>query len=325
MWSYGRWTYYGLYRVYNTRGDTEKALKYYVLYTAARDTLNNIQRVKDAMEVQTKYETTRLEEQINTLSQMTELQEFKLRQTSYLMLGLGGVVLLVIILAIVLVRQNRLKEKQKTLLLQQRLFRSQMNPHFLFNSLGSIHNFMLSENTTKAATYLSRFSKLVRSILNSSVEEYITLAEEIGMIENYLELQKVRFPDKFDFKIEVDTSIDPEDVHVPSMLTQPFIENAIQHGVKMKPEKGHIWIRFNRQNGAIIIEVEDNGIGRKKAAELQPKQESQYKSLSTSITAERVRVLNKTLTQKISLEIRDLMNANQEPSGTLVRIAIPIS
>jgi LytS/YehU family sensor histidine kinase len=287
--------------------------------------LNNIQRVKDAMEVQTKYETNRLEEQINTLSQMTELQEFKLRQTSYLMFGLGGVVLLVIILAIVLVRQNRLKEKQKTLLLQQRLFRSQMNPHFLFNSLGSIHNFMLSENTAKAAIYLNRFSKLVRSILNSSVEEYITLAEEIGMIENYLELQKVRFPDKFDFKIVVDPDIDPEDVHVPSMLTQPFIENAIQHGVKMKPEKGHIWIRLNRQNGAIIIEVEDNGIGRKKAAELQPSQESPYRSLSTSITAERVRVLNRTLSQKISLEILDLMDADNKPSGTLVRIEIPIN
>jgi tetratricopeptide (TPR) repeat protein len=323
MWSFGQRTYYGLYQVYTSKANAVEALKYHILYANARDTLSNIQRIKDAMEVTTKYETTRKEEEIALLSQMTEIQKFRLRQSSYLMFGFAGLIILVIILAMLLIRQNKLREERKTLLLQQRLFRSQMNPHFLFNSLGSIHNFILSENAAKAAIYLNRFSKLVRSILNSSVNDFFSLEEEIGMIENYLELQKVRFPGKFDFTIKVDDVIDTEEVHIPSMLTQPFIENAIHHGIKMKPVVGNIWIRFKRQDSVIIFEVEDDGVGRKKASELQVKQKSKHKPLSTSITAERIRVLNKTLEKKIKLEIRDLTDARHEPLGTLVRIELP--
>lgn len=325
MWGQAIFMYHALYMINNSRERTREAFNYFRLYASAKDTLNELQQKRETIELQTRYETERKEKQIDYLSQENALQEMRLTQSGYLLVALGSLVLLITILAVFILRQNKLREQQKNLLLQQRLFRSQMNPHFLFNSLASIHNFMTSENPQKAGAYLTRFSKLVRSILNSSVEEYISLEDEIEMIENYLELQKVRFPDKFDFFITLDEALIPADVHVPSMLTQPFIENAIEHGIKLKPTKGFIRLRFKKAKEMLIIEIEDDGIGREKAGELQPNKRSGHKSLSTSIIEDRIRVLNKTLKNKITLEILDLTDAGDEPSGTLVRIEMPVN
>jgi len=275
--------------------------------------------------MQTRYESDRKDQQIDYLSKENEFKDTQLSQTRIILFGLAGLVILIVILAFVLIRQNKLREQQKNLLLQQKLFRSQMNPHFLFNSLASIHNFMLNENTVKAASYLSRFSKLVRAILNSSVEEYITLTEEIGTIENYLELQKVRFPDLFDYTIEVDDTINPEITNIPSMLTQPFIENAIEHGIKHKNSKGNISVRCKLKDEKIVFDVEDDGVGRARAKEILNKQDKDHKSLATAITYERIRVLNKKLKKKIILGIKDLMDSENKPAGTKVILQIPIT
>jgi sensor histidine kinase YesM len=135
-------------------------------------------------------------------------------------------------LGVLYFRQGRINAMHEKMLVEQRLFRSQMNPHFIFNSLASVQNFIVKQDDTKASIYLSRFSELVRSILNNSLQEQITLEEEISTIENYLALQKVRFSDQFDYELEVDETLDPESTFVPPMLTQPFIENAIEHGIK---------------------------------------------------------------------------------------------
>ena len=174
-----------------------------------------LQRNREIIELQTKYETERKEGQIKTLSQENEFQDLKLRQSRGFLFGLGGLVVAVLLFAWLILRQNKLRNEQQTLLLQQKLFRSQMNPHFIFNSLTSIQNYILEENPDKASKYLSRFSKLVRNILDSSTEEYVTLQEEIQTIENYLELQKIRFQDKFDYTIEVDEAIHPENIVIP--------------------------------------------------------------------------------------------------------------
>jgi LytS/YehU family sensor histidine kinase len=228
------------------------------------------------------------------------------------------------LLAVVLVRQFRLKERQNSLVLQQKLFRSQMNPHFIFNSLSGIHHFILHEQPSKAASYLSRFSKLIRSILHSSVEEYISLDDEKTTIENYLELQKIRFPDKFDFTVEMDEMLDAGNISIPCMITQPFVENAIEHGIKDNSGRGFVSVRFMRKNWMVRIEVEDNGIGRAKARELALKEEKVHQSLSTSIIRERIRALNKTLKKKIILDIVDLVNEKGKPSGTKVILEVPL-
>jgi sensor histidine kinase YesM len=156
------------------------------------------------------------------------------------------------------------------------------------------------------------------------VEEYISLEDEKTTIENYLELQKIRFPDKFDFTVEMDEKLDPGNTSIPCMITQPFVENALEHGIKDKSAPGLISVRFIRKNGMICIEVEDNGIGRVKAQELSLKRDKNHQSLSTSIIRERIRTLNKTLKKKITLNIADLVNDRGEPSGTKVTLEVPL-
>ncbi|MBN1339184.1 MAG: histidine kinase, partial [Bacteroidales bacterium] len=215
------------------------------------------------------------------------------------------------------------KTEQDKTTLQQKLLSSQMNPHFLFNSLASIQNFIIKEKPAVASDYLGRFSKLVRQILNNSVEEWITLEDEVGSIENYLALQKVRYRDMFDYTIEMDKWIDPETTLIPPMLTQPFIENSIEHGFKNKEEKGKLQIRFELNGSLIRFEVEDDGVGREKARKIQQEQNKDHQSMGTDITNERLMVLNKKLKQKISLIISDLKNEQNEPAGTKVVFDIP--
>jgi sensor histidine kinase YesM len=246
-----------------------------------------------------------------------------LEQTRLYLFALGMLVFFIVLLAVVFIRQNKLRNEQQNLLLQQKLFRSQMNPHFIFNSLTSIQNFILDEEPGKASKYLSRFSKLVRHILDSSVEENVTLQEEISTIENYLELQKIRFQDKFDYTIEVDKAIHPEHIIIPPMLAQPFIENSIEHGIKHRKTKGNIIIRFTLKNGTIVFEVEDDGVGREKAKEILFRQNKDHKSLATAITMERIRVINKKMKQKIKLQILDLKDSANNPLGTKVQMEIP--
>ncbi|MEJ2593853.1 MAG: histidine kinase [bacterium] len=182
----------------------------------------------------------------------------------------------------------------------------------------------MNEDPHQASKYLSRFSKLVRNILDSSVEDFVTLEEEISTINNYLELQKLRYKDKFDYRLVVDESIDTKDIHIPPMLAQPFIENSIEHGIKNKSTTGHIDIRFYRKNDHIVCEIEDDGVGREKAREILYRHDKSHRSLGTTITFERIKVLNKKFKRKIRPFIRDLKDANDRPIGTLVRIEMPV-
>jgi sensor histidine kinase YesM len=206
-----------------------------------------------------------------------------------------------------------------------------MNPHFIFNSLSSIQNKIINEEPEIATDYLARFSLLFRNILEGSIEEYIPLVNELETIKNYLELQKVRFPDKFDYIIDIDTDIDIESVMVPPLLTQPFIENAIEHGIKHKEGKGHIDVKIERssdwairQKADMVFEVEDDGVGREKAQEIMKKQDKGHKSLATKLTQERIAVLNRRSKKKISMEVIDLKDDQGDAMGTLVRFRLPI-
>jgi len=303
---------------------TENALKYFIEYHNATDTLYEIRRSRETMEMQTKYESERKDQQIETLSLENELKESRLEQNSYFLFGSLGLLLIILMFGYILIRQDKLKTNQKMILLQQKLFRSQMNPHFIFNSLTSIQGFITEKDPRTASRYLSRFAKLIRNILDSSIEEFIPLGDEITTIENYLELQKVRYEGKFDYTIDVDDAIDTESLTIPPMLAQPFIENSIEHGFKHLKSKGNIFIQFSLKDKLIVFEVEDDGIGRERAKEVIRKHNKDHKSLATAITFERIRVLNRKLKKKIQLQIIDLKNAENKPSGTKVQINIPI-
>ena len=164
----------------------------------------------------------------------------------------------------------------------------------------------------------------MRDIFDNSVQVYVPLEKEIGTIENYLELQKVRYADKFDYSIEVDEKIDTENILIPPMLAQPFIENAIEHGIRHKEGSGHIQIRLQLKDGFIRVEVEDDGVGREKAIEIESKHKIRHRSMAISITRDRLDILNKKLKKKIHMEIVDLKDDCGEGIGTRVEFGIPV-
>jgi LytS/YehU family sensor histidine kinase len=197
-----------------------------------------------------------------------------------------------------------------------------MNPHFIFNALSNIVRFIMEERNRAAVAFLNKFSKLLRTTLESSREDYISLEDEIICLKSYIELQHMRFNDKFDFSIVSDDSVDPENTIIPPMLIQPFVENAIEHGLRHKNDKGSLMIRFSRNDSKILCEIEDDGIGREKALSLE-RGNKDHKSLATFIIKERIEGLNKKFRKKIRLKIIDKKSENDKPLGTIVKLELP--
>jgi tetratricopeptide (TPR) repeat protein len=276
--------HYRLYQIFLQQNDYQKALEHFQAYTLTNDTIQQLLRRKELQELGYLFETEHKDQRIMYLEQENELKEITVRQTRIIFLGTGLLMVLVIFMLILLLRQGKLKSRQETVQLEQKLLRSQMNPHFIFNSLASIQNKIVTEEPELATDYLARFAQLFRNILEGSTEEYIMLEKEIETVRNYLELQQVRFAGKFSYDVLVDEALDTERIRIPPMLTQPFIENAIEHGIKHKKGKGRIEIRIKRSGEQsnrrtveqlnsrtveqTIFEVEDDGVGREKAQEL---------------------------------------------------------
>lgn len=234
----------------------------------------------------------------------------------------------VIIYFLLRTRNIKKDEEQKTEInkkfaeLELQALQAQMNPHFVFNALSAIQNFILNNNAEQATDYLSRFSRLMRLFLESSRNKYISLSDEKMLLEHYIALEQLRFKDKFDYKIHVDESVSL-DAEVPSMLLQPFVENAINHGLVYKKENGGLLdIIFKKENNKLFCIVEDNGIGRQKAGEIKNKSLKPYKSRGTEITEERLRSLELVENTKIEISIFDKINETKNPIGTKVTIII---
>ncbi len=218
------------------------------------------------------------------------------------------------------------KEKQQGKLMktmkenENKMLRSQMNPHFLFNSLNSINSFIIQSRQNEASGYLTSFSKLMRKILDNSRKDNIMLKDELEAVKLYLDLEAVRLENKFDYSITIDKKINEEEVVIPALILQPFLENSVWHGINPKPENGFIEIKINADNDGedtcLNIEIEDNGIGREKAA--KNRKETLHKSHGLNITLERLRMSD--IRNKV--KIIDLYNEKNEPAGTLVKLKI---
>jgi ligand-binding sensor domain-containing protein len=239
-------------------------------------------------------------------------------------------ILLGLILSIRLrIRQIKNREKQKTELnkkianIESQALRAQMNPHFIFNTLSSIQHYISNNDTDAALKYLSKFAKLMRRIMDNSKQQLISVAEEISALDLYLELEVMRFDKKFEYKITVDSSIDQNYDRIPSMLIQPYVENAIIHGLLPKQGAGRILISMKRHGDTIVCAIEDNGIGRERSKEFKKNRVQQHKSMGMSITRERLDILNSSLNSNLNAEIVDLYEDGQ-PAGTKVQLIIPI-
>jgi ligand-binding sensor domain-containing protein len=206
---------------------------------------------------------------------------------------------------------------------EQKALRSQMNPHFIFNSLNSIQRFLATNNPNESIRYLTKFGRLMRSILDHSRASAIAIGEELTALRLYLELEALRTGHKFDYEIVVDPQLDELGDRMPPLLLQPYVENAIWHGIMAKEGKGKISISLENRKGSIHCTVRDNGIGRAKALELKGDNPTGRKSHGMNITAERLALLNRDRPRAITVRISDLTDAQGFPCGTLVEMDIP--
>jgi LytS/YehU family sensor histidine kinase len=226
------------------------------------------------------------------------------------------------IIAYLIVLQSRLKHTQKTMMLEQKLLRTQMNPHFIFNALIAIESFIYKNEPKEAGKYLSGFARLMRLILENSREEFVSLEKEISTLKYYLDLQRLRYDNAFNYDIRVDKDIDINSITIPPMLAQPFIENSIEHGLKDLNRSGEIVLNFSLKENELIFEAVDNGIGFERSMQLK-NEGNNHKSMATVITLERLKNLNRNKIRKIKWLSEDIKDQLNNVLGSRVVFTIP--
>lgn len=236
-----------------------------------------------------------------------------------------GLLFIVLLIAKKLIANIRKREKEKTALVHSQLtaLKAQMNPHFMYNALNSIQALILKQDIKNSNLYLSQFSSLMRLVLEVSEKEEVSLAEETKILNLYLSLEKLRFGTDFHYQIKLADDLDSEQIGLPPLILQPFVENAIKHGLLHKKGEKHLSIDFQIQNEFLQCVIEDNGIGRQHAMEIKQRQTEASASFSTNATEKRVQLFNTYQKQNMQIDIVDLME-NQTPTGTKVIILIPL-
>jgi tetratricopeptide (TPR) repeat protein len=308
--------------IYNRTGKDDLAYRFLKEHMQLKDSISNDQFLQQVTRMEIQYDFDKKQEAAEHARMQERLiSENKIKQQR---IYLGGLALLLVIMAVfslLYLRHARLRAKYSQIDLEQRLLRAQMNPHFISNSLCAIQDLIIGEKPQKANAFLTKISRLMRNILENSREEYIPLEKEIETLRYYMEIQQLRFDTGFEYNINVDQSIDPENVSVPPMLAQPCVENSIEHGLLPLKENGWIAVSYTLKGGLIMLEVTDNGIGREKAAEIKPTGNRQ--SVSTKLTEKRLEHFRKILKEKnISYEIIDLYE-EETAAGTKVVMMLP--
>ena len=215
--------------------------------------------------------------------------------------------------------KNAQASKLANRLLALKSLRGQMNPHFIFNALNSVNQFISQQDERTANQFLSEFAMLMRLVLENSQEDFIPLQKEQEILSLYLKLEHYRFRDKFDYEIKVDENVNPEAIQIPPMLIQPYIENAVWHGLRYKNEKGKLLLHFYRQNGNLVAEITDNGIGRQRSAELKTENQKKHKPTGLKNIEERLSIINKVYHSDYRVHIEDWKD-----KGTKVTVYFPV-
>ncbi|MEP7107365.1 MAG: histidine kinase [Ferruginibacter sp.] len=218
-----------------------------------------------------------------------------------------------------------LQAKQRQTEIEMRALRAQMNPHFIFNSLNSINKYILKNDQINASRYLTRFAKLIRLILDNSNSKEVALSDDLEALQLYIEMESLRFGNKFTYGIIVDEDVRVDTLQVPPLIIQPYVENAIWHGLLHKETDAHLTVSIKKTADYMLnCIIEDNGIGREKAREMKSKSANTNKSLGMKLTQERISMLNQYTSLNASIQIIDLANAAGEATGTKVIVTIPI-
>lgn len=308
----------------------EKAFEFINFYTILEDTieqrrekLNSINSGK-GVENLLQLELLRKEKEIsqnaiNSLVKEDALKE-KVLVASRWAIGLLLILILIGLFAVVYIlkvsKQRRIANQKLAL----RTLRSQMNPHFIFNALNSVNSFISENDQRSANKFLTSFSRLMRLVMENSEYDFIPIQKELEILGIYLELEHFRFKDKFDYKIHIDESLDDDDFEIPPMLIQPYIENAIWHGLRYKENSGNLNLKLTKKETDLHVAISDNGIGRKKSAELKTNNQKKNRSTALRNIKERIQIVNELHGLKIDVSIKDY---NKDGTGTLVELLVP--
>jgi tetratricopeptide (TPR) repeat protein len=331
-------------KVYESMGDTGQALESFKLYKQFNDSLFNETRNRELANFEVQLDVFSknqliAEQQVEMLTMNQEMmREKRLRRLFFIIAMLSVTVIYLLVRQFLKNKQVRKKlEKQNKIItnqkqhiehtnqiLEQKLLRSQINPHFVFNALSSIQHLITSGEKTEALGYLSRFSRLLRQVLDGSAETNVLLAEEINMLKAYIELEALRFGHSFSFSIKVDPKLDTYSYEVPALLVQPIIENAIIHGLMPLKKERLLAVAFFLGDDEIICTVEDNGVGRKEALRTRSRNSADHKSYGLNITTQRINHLVNDQRETEMLVYTDLFDPEGNPAGTRVRVVIPV-
>jgi two-component system, LytTR family, sensor kinase len=333
------------YLIHKSKGEYNQALQAYELYKTKYDSIVSGRNSASLSSLQARLEANINEQEVARLTQTAEVQALQLSQQRYF---LGGLAILIILLlggAVLIYRQRQIKQQQaltnmeleetrKRLALEQqyraselKALRSQMNPHFIFNALNSIQEYIMMNEKKLAGKFLGKFADLMRIYLHHSQIKQITVAEEIEALTLYLELEKLRFEDTLSYQIQVDEHLDPGLITIPTFLIQPYVENAIKHGLLHKNTDRELSVAFHYHPDHQVLECEivDNGIGRKKSGEINILRNPDHQSFGMSATKNRLELLNfNNKDRPIGETVYDLHNNNGEAIGTKVVLSIPI-
>lgn len=260
------------------------------------------------------------EEKIRQLEKEKALKdELIAKKNTFNYVLLGSLLLLLLLVGLIVKTLYSIKTKNKEIALQS--LRREMNPHFIFNSLNSVNQFISQNKELEANKYLTSYSHLMRNMMENSNKDFISLSNEIEQLKKYLDLEHLRFQDKFDYQIVVDDALDTETTLVPNMLIQPHLENAIWHGLRYRETKGLLLLKFELNRGKVSVIVDDNGIGLRESAALKTRNQKVHQSRGVTNTKERIGLLNELYKTNIDFSITE---KNSGTTGTIVTLTFPL-
>ncbi len=309
--------------LYEKNGNNNQALSAYKRYSSA---VAEKQKQSDK-ELQERSDLILQQQDIEKVTKEVSLgqQEVAVQEATVFrqQLTIYGLLLIIAIIAVTsyYIYKNAQASKVANQLLALKSLRGQMNPHFIFNALNSVNQFIAQQDERTANRFLSEFSQLMRLVLENSQQDFITLTREREILSLYLKLEHYRFRDKFDYEIEIDPSINSDALEVPPMLIQPYIENAVWHGLRYRETKGNLLLRMHQENRSLVVDVIDDGIGRKRSEELKTMNQRKHNSTGLRNVQERLVIINKVYKKELQVTVADGING----VGTHVRILLPVN
>jgi hypothetical protein len=324
--------------IYSRTGHFDSAFSYLNKYTVLKDSVLTHKFLSRLSYYASVSEDDKKQATLTLLDKDNKIKEVQLKQQSLANKILVGSILAFTLLGLILFRNFSLKRnndllenKRKQAELQQQAaelkmqaLRTQMNPHFIFNCLNSINRFILENNRPDSSRYLNKFSKLIRMILQNSQSSFIPLKSELESLVLYIDMEMMRFDNHFTYKIIIPPELNMSMLKVPPLILQPYVENAVWHGLMHKEEKGELVIEVLQKEKDLFLKITDNGIGRKQAERIASKSATKHKSMGLLITADRIAMMQSANGNGSAVIINDLVDADGDAAGTEVQIKIPV-